>query len=73
MDQRIAETSRAPVSAWIMLLLTALFWAGNVVASRNAVGELSPMVLVTIRWGTVTLVMLAFAWKSLIAEWPMIR
>lgn len=73
MDQKTAEMSRAPVSAWVMLLLTALFWAGNVVASRNAVGELSPMVLVTIRWGTVTLVMLTFAWKPLIQEWPMIR
>jgi drug/metabolite transporter (DMT)-like permease len=72
-DQQLAETSRAPVSAWIMLLLTALFWAGNVVASRNAVGELSPMVLVTIRWGTVTLVMLTFAWKPLVTEWPLIR
>jgi len=72
-DQQLAETSRAPVSAWIMLMLTALFWAGNVVASRNAVGELSPMVLVTIRWGTVTLVMLTFAWKPLVAEWPLIR
>lgn len=73
MDQKTAELSRAPVSAWIMLLLTALFWAGNVVASRNAVGELSPMVLVTIRWGAVTLVMLTFAWKPLIQEWPIIR
>ena len=73
MDQKTAEMSRAPVSAWVMLMLTALFWAGNVVASRNAVGELSPMVLVTIRWGTVTLVMLTFAWKPLIQEWPMIR
>ncbi len=73
LDQRTAETSRAPVSAWIMLLLTALFWAGNVVASRNAVGELSPMVLVTIRWGSVSLVMLTFAWKPLIQEWPLIR
>ena len=73
MTQQAAETSRAPVSAWIMLLLTALFWAGNVVASRNAVGELSPMVLVTIRWGSVTLVMLSFAWRTFAAEWPLIR
>jgi len=73
LDQKTAETRRAPVSAWIMLLLTALFWAGNVVASRNAVGELSPMVLVTIRWGMVTLVMIPFAWKSILAEAALIR
>ena len=67
------DTSRLPYKAWILLVLTALFWAGNVVASRNGVGEISPMVLVTIRWGFVSLIMLALSWNQLVADWPALR
>ena len=35
----------------LLLALTALFWAGNAVASRLAVGEVSPFLLVFLRWG----------------------
>jgi drug/metabolite transporter (DMT)-like permease len=56
--------------AWTLLLLTCLFWSGNVVASRLAVGELSPMALVTIRWGLVSIVMLAVAWRPFLRDLP---
>ncbi len=59
--------------AWILLLLTATFWGGNVVASRSAVGEVSPMAMVTLRWGVVTLAMLVVCWRDCVKEWPMIR
>lgn len=57
-------------SAWTLLLLTCLFWSGNVVASRLAVGELSPMALVTIRWVLVSLVLLVVAWKPFMRDLP---
>jgi drug/metabolite transporter (DMT)-like permease len=60
-------------TAWTLLLLTVIFWGGNVVASRSAVGEVSPMALVTIRWGIVTLVMLAVCWRDCIRDWPVLR
>lgn len=53
------EQPRAGVrlSAYVMLTLTSLFWGGNAVAGRLAVGEISPMTLTCIRWGIITLVL----------------
>ena len=51
--------SRAYGNAWFLLFLTTLFWGGNVVAARLAIGELSPMVLVCLRWAVVSLVLAA--------------
>lgn len=45
-------------SAWLLLLLTMLFWGGNVPVSRLAVGEVSPMTIVCARWA-IGLVLLA--------------
>lgn len=73
----MSEDVQTPLSvqrkAWTILLLTALFWGGNVVASRSAVGEVSPMVMVAIRWGAVSLAMLAFCWRDCLREWPVLR
>jgi drug/metabolite transporter (DMT)-like permease len=38
-------------SPMLLLGLTALMWAGNAIAGRLAVGEISPMALVFWRWG----------------------
>lgn len=35
---------------YLLLVLTTIVWGGNAVAARLAVGELSPMVLVAMRW-----------------------
>lgn len=67
------QESRTLRTAWTILLLTAIFWGGNAVASRMAVGELSPMALVTIRWGVVSLIMLALSWRDCLRDWPVIR
>jgi drug/metabolite transporter (DMT)-like permease len=37
--------------AYILLLLTTLFWGGNAVAGKLAVGHVSPMLLTAARWG----------------------
>jgi drug/metabolite transporter (DMT)-like permease len=37
-------------SPMLLLALTALMWAGNSVAGRLAVGEISPMMLIFLRW-----------------------
>ena len=41
-------------NAPLILSLSALGWAGNTVAGRLAVGEISPMVIVFMRWTIVT-------------------
>jgi drug/metabolite transporter (DMT)-like permease len=37
-------------TAYIFLLTTALFWGGNAVAGKFAVGHISPMLLTLLRW-----------------------
>ncbi len=37
-------------NAYLLLTLTTLMWAGNAVASRLAVGHVSPMALTSLRW-----------------------
>lgn len=41
---------RAWANAYLLLTLTTLLWAGNAVASRLAVGQVSPMALTSLRW-----------------------
>ncbi|MGE0280699.1 MAG: hypothetical protein AB7P20_08810 [Rhizobiaceae bacterium] len=36
--------------AYILLLLTAIFWGGNAIAGKLAVSHISPMVLTTMLW-----------------------
>jgi drug/metabolite transporter (DMT)-like permease len=57
----------------VLLTLTALFWGGNAVASRLAIGHITPLTLVFLRW----LLVLAFLWPMYGGEvrkqWPQIR
>ncbi|MEM0945109.1 MAG: EamA family transporter, partial [Pseudomonadota bacterium] len=40
---------------WLLLTLTALFWGGNAVAGKLAVGHIAPFQLVLMRWVFVAL------------------
>ncbi len=60
-------------NAFVLLTLTTLFWGGNTIASRLAIGEVSPMVVVALRWVIVSAIMLAITFRSLKKEWPLIR
>ena len=53
--------TRAGRQAWLLLVLTTLFWGGNVVAARWASGEISPALLVGLRWIIVSFFVLAYA------------
>lgn len=46
-----------PRNAYILLVLTMLFWAGNSIAGKIAVGHVSPMLLNTMRWLVAGLVL----------------
>ncbi|HXW20984.1 MAG TPA: DMT family transporter [Roseiarcus sp.] len=49
-DARLSPLRAAWNSPVLLLGLTALMWAGNSVAGRLAVGEISPMELIFLRW-----------------------
>lgn len=56
-----------------LLALTSLFWAGNAVASRLAVGEITPMLLVFLRWIMVIAVLWPLFGAELRAHWHLVR
>ena len=53
-------TARIMGNPWLLLTVTTLFWGGNVVAARWAVGEVSPMVVVCLRWTIVCTIILVY-------------
>ncbi|MEW9835926.1 DMT family transporter [Mesorhizobium marinum] len=60
-------------TAYLLLLLTTIFWAGNAVAAKFAVGHVSPMVLNTSRWGIALVILSALGWRRFAADWPEVR
>ncbi len=75
----MTESATRSGSSWLMskpfllLSLTSLFWAGNVVLGRFVAGKIPPMTLSFIRWSAAFLIVLPFAWKYLRKDWPAIR
>jgi drug/metabolite transporter (DMT)-like permease len=60
-------------TAYVLLLLTTLFWGGNAVAGKLAVGHISPMLLTTARWGFALVILCVIGWPRLVADWPKVR
>jgi drug/metabolite transporter (DMT)-like permease len=58
---------------YLLLSLTSLFWAGNIVLARYVAGHVPPMTLSCVRWVGVFFVLLPFAWPHLKADWPVLR
>jgi len=58
---------------YLLLSLTALFWAGNIVLARHVGDHVPPITLTTIRWFGVFLILLPFAWPHLKRDWPVLR
>ena len=59
--------------AYLFLTLTTLFWAGNAVAGRLAVGDVSPMLLITLRWVGTAALLFAIGGAQLRRDWPVLR
>jgi drug/metabolite transporter (DMT)-like permease len=57
----------------VLLTLTAIFWAGNELASRLAVGHISPFLLVFLRWVLVLAVLWPLYGSQVRAHWGEIR
>ena len=55
-----------------LLVLAAVLWAGNAVASRMAVGNVSPMTLVGVRWLLISVIMALAAPTAIRASAPLL-
>jgi len=64
---------RAWNNAYLLMILTTLIWAGNAVASRLAVGNITPMALTSFRWIGVCLIMPFLLRRQIAAHWPQIK
>ena len=58
---------------YLLLTLTALFWAGNIVLGRYIAGHVPPMALSFVRWIGAFAMLLPFAWPYLARDWPAMR
>lgn len=58
---------------YLLLVLTNLFWGGNVVAGKLAVGHIDAHTLMILRWTGALLVILPFAVAPLRRDWVTIR
>ena len=58
---------------YLLLSLTSLLWAGNVVLGRYVVGHIPPITLSVVRWLGAVVVLLPFAARHLGRDWPTIR
>jgi drug/metabolite transporter (DMT)-like permease len=59
--------------AYLLLSLTSLFWSGNVVIGRFVAGYIPPITISVIRWGGAFVILLPFAARHLVRDWPLIR
>lgn len=61
--------SRWAVSPYLLLTLSALFWAGNWVVGRGIRGEVPPIALSFWRWVIAFVCLLPWAWPHVRAQW----
>lgn len=58
---------------YLLLILTTLFWGGNMVNSRYIASDFGPISLAFLRWGIALLILTPFAIKYIKADWAQIK
>ena len=58
---------------YAMLLLVLLFWAGNSIVGRAVRDDIPPFSLALFRWTGALVLLLPFAWRRIIGDWPVIK
>ena len=56
-----------------LLTLTSIFWSFNTVAGRAAVGEVSPLLIVSVRWFFVSIILSILCRNQLIETWSILN
>ena len=58
---------------YLILTVTSLSWASNAIAGRMTVGEISPLMVVFLRWSLAALVLFALFHRQIFNSWDIIR
>ncbi len=71
---RPTSSTDAP-SRWgyVAAMSATALWSGNLVIARGLSEAIPPISLAFLRWTLAALVLLPFGWRSLRAEWPVLR
>lgn len=69
----IAAARRWAVHPYLLLVLTTLFWSGNMVLGRAVRADIPPMALAFWRWTLAFLLVLPLAWPHVRSQWPLLR
>ena len=59
-------------NAHFLLTFTSLFWAFNTIAGRAAVDEISPLLIVSVRWFFVAIILTILCRKELLNSWTIL-
>ncbi|WP_051332278.1 DMT family transporter [Cucumibacter marinus] len=73
MSHTPSDSLKISSGTYLILMLAPLFWSGNAVAGKLAVGEIDPLMLASARFVGAVLVTFALAWPHLRKDWPEIR
>lgn len=65
--------SNNPRWAYLLLVLSPLFWAGNAVLARGVADLIPPIALSFLRWAIALALLLPFTWRQTLRDWPAIR
>ena len=57
----------------LLLVLTSVFWAGNVIVGRAVAGQIPPVTLACLRWVLASSIFLPFAIAHLRKDWDALR
>ena len=60
-------------NAILLLVLCMLGWAGNTIAGRLSSNEISPMVIVFLRWSIVSSILFIFKYKTIITSLNLLK
>lgn len=72
MTETGGPAARPARAAYGFLAVTAWLWAGNAVASKWAVGEVSPQALTALRWAFACTALALVAGRRIAREWPVL-
>ena len=73
MSQCIVSLRQKLLSPYLLMILPPLFWAGNAVVGRAAVGELPPIALAFWRWLFAFLLLLPIGLPRILAQKALVR
>lgn len=68
-----AELRSTNARAYLFLTFTALCFGANTTLAKLAVGEVSPMMVVALRWLLVAALLVVFSSRTLIRDWPNLK